>query len=484
MSRVNRLDRFLPESLRAPTADADQRRRARVVAGFALILACFALLLPAGAAVMGLWSNAAVTLGGLPIAILLLRCLRRGMSLPLLGVAIGVTLFASAFQGSIALGGIGAPPLRWLCVIPLIVILVSGPRYGLYSALVGLATTATFYAIGSFDGAPITPSLHFFDGVALLMFVVALALVFENFKRRALSELAAVNARLAAEMRERERIEADLRLAQKLESVGRLAAGIAHEIATPVQFVRDTTAFTTGAVSDVLLVLERHREVTRAVLADADARPAATAALAADDEHDVAYAVEELPPSVARMTDGLERIGAIVRSMRQLVHPMQQELAEVDLDAEIANTLALAINEYREVADLATQFGDVPRVMCRASEINQVVLNLVINASHAIRDTVVGTRTRGTLTVATRRDGDMVEIAVTDSGGGIPDTIRDKIFDPFFTTKAVGVGTGQGLAIARSAIERHGGTLTFETHLGVGTTFRARLPLVAIASAA
>ncbi len=484
MRLAYRLDRFLPESLRGATADADRRRRARVVAGFALILACFTTLIPIGAAIMGLWSNAAMTAIGLPIAAFLLWRLRKGTSLVVLGLAIGAVMYMSALQGAIALGGIGAPPLRWLCVIPLIVILVAGPRHGVYAALFGVATSGVFYAIGSFDGVPITRSLHFFDGLALMLCIVALALTFENFKASALVELASANARLAAEMKERERIEADLRLAQKLESVGRLAAGIAHEIATPVQFVRDTTAFTRDAVNDVLVVLERHRDVTRAVLANTDARAAATAAMYAEGARDVAYAVEELPPSVARMSEGLERIGAIVRSMRQLVHPAQQDLTEVDLETEITNTLALAVNEYREVADLKTDFGGVPLVMCRASEINQVVLNLVINASHAIRDVVAGTHARGTLTVATRRLGDVVEISVTDSGGGIPDTIRDKIFDPFFTTKSVGSGTGQGLAIARSAIERHGGTLVFDSELGAGTTFRARLPIVAHASAA
>jgi signal transduction histidine kinase len=473
------LDRFLPESLRGPAADADQRRRARVVAGFSVVNSVLAVLLAAGAAALGLWTNALGTIVGLPISLLLLWRLRRGTSLAILGIGIGATLYMAAVQGGIALGGIGAPPLRWLCVFPLSVILVSGPRIGLYSALVGVATSVIFFATSAPIGVPVTSKLHFLDALALTMFVVALALVFENFKRRALSELAAVNARLAAEMRERERIEADLRLAQKLEAVGRLAAGIAHEIATPVQFVRDTNAFTTEAVADILVALEGHRAVTHAVLAREDASALATTAVALEEKRDVAYAVDELPPSVARMADGLERIAGIIRSMRQLVHPAQQEVADVDLDAEIANTLALAINEYREVADLTTNFGGVPLVACRASEINQVVLNLVINASHAIRDVVEGTHARGQLVVSTRCDEGMVEIAVTDSGRGIPEPIRDKIFDPFFTTKSVGQGTGQGLAIARSALERHGGTLTFDTQLGVGTTFRARLPIAA-----
>ena len=479
MSAIQKfLDRCLPQSLHQPDANADHRRRARVVAGFSLSLGVISIAMSLGALAMGMWHNAIGTFFGFPIAAVLFWRLRQGTSVRILGAATGGTLFLTAVQGAIVLGGIGTPPATWLCVIPLIVVLVSGPRYGLAAAGAGLVASTVLYVTTAVPPA-LTATLHYLDGIALMVFVVTLALVYEHFKRRALDELASANAMLAAEMRERTRIEADLRLAQKLESVGRLAAGISHEIATPVQFVRDTTAFATEAMSDVLAILSHHQAVTQAVLERRDARDVAACAAAFEAGSDLPYYVEELPPSLARMSEGLDRIASIIRSMRQLVHPTQQDLADVDLDTEIANTLALAVNEYRDVADLETRFAGLPPVACRAGEINQVVLNLVINASHAIRDAVGTTATRGTLVVSTRLDGDVAEIAVTDSGGGIPETIRDKIFDPFFTTKSVGRGTGQGLAIARSALERHGGTLTFESTLGVGTTFRARLPVLA-----
>jgi signal transduction histidine kinase len=460
-----RLDRLLPDALRGPDADADSRRRARVVAGFAVTLGVIAVLLTAGAAAMRLWDNLPGTALGIPVALGLLWRLRRGTSLVVLGAATGLTLFVIAAQGAIALGGLGSPPVTWCYVIPLLVVLVAGPRHGLAATLVGIAIATGFYATTPAP-PPITPTLRYFDGIALAAFVLALALIYERFKQRALDELATANARLAAEMRERARVEADLRLAQKLDSVGRLAAGVAHEIATPVQYVQSTTVFVRDATADVLGVLARYRELAPAG-AGAELEAAA----------DLPYLEAELPGAIDRMSAGLDRIAHIVRSMRQLVHPAQQQLVHVALDAEIANTLALAVNEYREVADLRTRYGGLPPVRCRAGEINQIVLNLVINAAHAIGDVVRATGDRGVIEVATRRDGDVVEIAVTDSGGGIPDPIRDKVFDPFFTTKEVGRGTGQGLAIARSAIERHGGTLTFETEVGRGTTFRARLPI-------
>ena len=131
------------------------------------------------------------------------------------------------------------------------------------------------------------------------------------------------------------------------------------------------------------------------------------------------------------------------------------------------------------MADLETHFGELPTVICNLGDVNQVFLNLLINAAHAITDAVKGTNTRGKIVVSTRLDGDSVEVSISDSGTGVPEEVRTKIFDPFFTTKEVGKGTGQGLALARAVIvDKHGGTITFDTKMGAGTTFFVRLPLV------
>ena len=280
-------------------------------------------------------------------------------------------------------------------------------------------------------------------------------------------ELTLANQRLRDAAAERERIEAELRLAQKLESVGRLAAGIAHEINTPVQFVSDQVAFVRDALPGMVDAFGRYRELAAA----ADA-----AAVDADDDAD--YALGRTPAALDAALEGLGRVAAIVRSMKDFAHPDRDEKAPVDLNRAIESTLMIAAHECKYVADVATDFAALPLVRCNAGEINQAVLNLVINAAHAIRDVVGESGARGRIDVRTRCDGGEVEIAIRDTGTGIADGIRDKIYDPFFTTKEVGRGTGQGLAIVRSVVvDKHGGSLRFETAPGTGTTFFVRLPI-------
>jgi signal transduction histidine kinase len=164
--------------------------------------------------------------------------------------------------------------------------------------------------------------------------------------------------------------------------------------------------------------------------------------------------------------------------MKEFAHPDQKEMTAVDLNRAVQNTIAISRNEYKLVADVETQLEDLPPVLCHAGEVNQVVLNIIVNAAHAIEDVVKGTDRRGRITVRTHRDVGDVVISIGDTGAGIGSAIRDRIFDPFFTTKAVGRGSGQGLAIARSVIvDKHRGQLTFETVTGQGTTFHIRIPL-------
>jgi signal transduction histidine kinase len=164
--------------------------------------------------------------------------------------------------------------------------------------------------------------------------------------------------------------------------------------------------------------------------------------------------------------------------MKEFAHPDRKEMAQVDINQAVNSTLVIATNEYKYVAEVETAFEQIPPVNCYAGEINQVVLNLIVNAAHAIGDVVKGTERKGKIRVATRVLGEQVEIAISDTGKGIPVEVRSRIFDPFFTTKEVGRGTGQGLAIARAVVvDKHGGTLHFETEVGKGTTFYIRLPI-------
>ncbi len=279
------------------------------------------------------------------------------------------------------------------------------------------------------------------------------------------------------------RLENDLAQAQKLESVGRLAAGVAHEINTPVQFVSDSVSFVREAMNDLSQIVDKYRDLRNATensgQPGADVAAAAKAAAEAEDDVDLDYILENAPVALDRARDGLGRVAAIVRSMKEFAHPDRKEMAQSDLNQAIRSTLVIASNEYKYVAEVETDLSSgLPPVNCYAGEINQVVLNLIVNAAHAIGDVVKGTDKKGKIRVQTRVLDDQVEISIGDTGKGIPVEVRARIFDPFFTTKEVGKGTGQGLAIARTVVvDKHGGTLHFETEVGVGTTFFIRLPI-------
>jgi signal transduction histidine kinase len=292
------------------------------------------------------------------------------------------------------------------------------------------------------------------------------------------AELAAANASLQVEMKARLQVETDLRQAHKLESVGRLASGVAHEINTPVQFVSDSVHFLRDATADLMGVIAALQQVQRSVVDGQPSRDAADRAARAADDADLEYLVENVPKAIDRSLDGLGRVATIVRSMKEFAHPDAVEMTAVDLNRAIESTLTIARTEYKYVAEVETDFGDLPPVPCHVGDINQAVLNIVVNAAHAIADVVGASGGRGRIAIRTRHEGETVLVAITDTGGGIPEEIRDRIFDPFFTTKEVGRGTGQGLAIARSVVvDKHQGELSIETAMGRGTTFFLRLPL-------
>ncbi len=283
---------------------------------------------------------------------------------------------------------------------------------------------------------------------------------------------------IASDVSAQKAMEMELAQAQKLESVGRLAAGIAHEINTPVQYVSDNVEFLRTATGRLFALLEKQAATTNAVIEGQPATAAAELAKQAEQKARLPYLTENVPAAIDAALEGLGRVSEIVRSMKSFAHPDQGELEQIDLNAAVSSTLIVARNEYKYVADLDTQFGEVPPVACYPGELNQVVLNLVVNAAHAIGEKVGASQQRGRISVRTRAEDDWAVIEIADTGGGIPETVRERIFDPFFTTKPVGKGTGQGLAIARSVIvDKHKGQLHFETEVGVGTTFTLRIPL-------
>jgi two-component system NtrC family sensor kinase len=283
---------------------------------------------------------------------------------------------------------------------------------------------------------------------------------------------------LKKEMTEKKRVVDELSLAQKLESVGRLASGIAHEINTPVQFVSDAVHFVQGAFNDTFPLLERYRALREAAATHCVTPELIADVAAAEEAAEVGFIKEQIPKALESAIDGLGRVATLVRSMKEFAHPDQTAKASADINRALSTTLTIARNEYKYVAEIETAYGEIPQVLCHIGELNQVFLNIIVNAAHAIADAVAGSERRGLIKIATRQEGSDVVIAISDSGNGIPEAIRSKIFDPFFTTKEVGKGTGQGLAIARSVVvDKHGGAISVETEVGHGTTFLIRLPI-------
>jgi len=285
---------------------------------------------------------------------------------------------------------------------------------------------------------------------------------------------------ISTDITERKLLERQLSQAQKLESIGQLAAGIAHEINTPIQYVGDNVRFLRDSFVrleklfegyDRLLASLRSESASTPFLADVEALAKATR---------VSYLRAEIPKSIEDSLDGAGRVAEIVRAIKEFSHPGPSEKTALDINRAIESTVLVSRNEWKYVADLHTDLDpNLPLVFCVRGEFNQVILNLIVNAAHAIADVAASQPgTKGAITLSTHQDGDWVEIRVRDTGTGIPDEVQPSIFNPFFTTKGVGKGTGQGLAIAHAVIvQKHGGTITFDTEMGAGTTFKIRLPI-------
>jgi PAS domain S-box-containing protein len=282
---------------------------------------------------------------------------------------------------------------------------------------------------------------------------------------------------------ERERLELDRRVSQRLEAVGQLSAGIAHEINTPLQFVGDSISFLKDAVEEVLILTGLYREslYLDTPIPVAERRQTMREA---EEAADIEYLCERIPVAFDRTVDGISRVRSIVQAMKRFSHASSTDIAPADINDAVETTLAVCRNEYKYVAEMSLDLGEIPAVECNISEINQVFLNLIINAAQAIGEKVGSSGQIGEIKISTRVDGGDAVIEIADDGPGIPPELQDRIYEPFFTTKEVGKGTGQGLALARTTIERHSGSLKCSTAVGAGTTFTIRLPIVREPSAA
>ncbi len=284
---------------------------------------------------------------------------------------------------------------------------------------------------------------------------------------------------MGADITDRILLESQLAQAQKLESIGQLAAGIAHEINTPTQYVGDNVRFFQEAFEDFHQVVDAFQHLLQYAKQLDPGHPVIRQTEQCLADADLDYLAAEVPKAIEQTLEGVQRISAIVRSMKEFSHPGSDEMTPIDINKALTSTYTVARNEWKYVAELQTDFDpDLPLVNCFPGELNQVFLNIIINAAHAIESVLPeNSDQKGIIRISTGVIGKRVEVRISDTGCGIPDDIRHRIFDPFFTTKEVGKGTGQGLAIAHQVItEKHGGVLHVETQPGSGTTFIINLP--------
>jgi signal transduction histidine kinase len=296
------------------------------------------------------------------------------------------------------------------------------------------------------------------------------------------AELVEQKARLAKALDELRLTQGKLLQAQKLQAIGQLAAGIAHEVNTPAQYVTDNVSFLQRAFDKLSRLIEaqtqlveavRNGDVTPQALSDVDAARAAAK---------LDYLARQVPRAIEQSLEGLGQVSTIVKAMKEFSHPSGAEKQPFDIHDVIESTSIVAKNEWKYVAELQLDFDwSLPPVLLLRNEFSQVMLNLIVNAAHAIEAALpVGSSEKGKIVISTKAVGLNVEVRISDTGTGIPEAARARVFEPFFTTKEVGKGTGQGLAIAYSVVvDKHGGAISFETEEGRGSTFIVALPLAA-----
>jgi PAS domain S-box-containing protein len=277
---------------------------------------------------------------------------------------------------------------------------------------------------------------------------------------------------IVRDMTDRKHLEAQLALAQKMEAIGQLTAGVAHEINSPIQYIGDNLQFLRDAFQSILGVTGQYRACLGTALPEE--------LLRREKECDMEYLRTEVPKAIAQSLTGIERVTRLVSAMRTFSHQGPSRREPADINASIQATATISRHEWKYVADLETHLvADLPPVPCIIDQINQVILNMIVNAADAIREAIAaGLTSKGKIDITTQKQADFVQITIADTGIGIPSAIRHRIFDPFFTTKPVGKGSGQGLTIAHDIIvNKHGGQIQVNSVEKKGTTFVIQLPL-------
>lgn len=285
---------------------------------------------------------------------------------------------------------------------------------------------------------------------------------------------------IAEDVTDQKSEESRLMQAQKLQSIGQLAAGIAHEINTPIQYVRDNLRFLQDSFAEMRPLLELYQRIASGFRNGAPLEDLVATLVQTAEQADIDFCLAETPDAIGQSLEGVERVTAIVRAMKDFSHPGSEEKAPVDINRAIRSTVTISRNEWKYVADVELDLDpELPATPCLAGPLNEVILNILVNAAHAVGESLEGRpEQKGLIRIMTRRNGKWVELRIADDGTGIPEQARPYVFDPFFTTKEVGRGTGQGLAICHHiVVEKHGGEIGFETEIGHGTSFIVRLPM-------
>lgn len=289
-------------------------------------------------------------------------------------------------------------------------------------------------------------------------------------------QLTATIAALEVEKEEQKKLIAQLAEAQsqllqaeKMASIGQLAAGVAHEINNPIGFVNGNFGSLESYISDLMRLLSEYEGLESLLV---DQHPGALARVnALKQEIEIDFLREDVPQLVKESRDGLDRVKRIVQDLKDFSRVDQAEWQSANLHDCLNSTLSIVQNEVKYKAEVIKVYGDLPLVECMPSQLNQVFLNLLVNAAQAIKE-------RGQITIRTRVEQACVVVSVSDSGSGIPPDVVKRIFDPFFTTKPIGSGTGLGLSVSYSIVNRHGGRIEVDTQVGAGTTFSVWLPMV------
>jgi PAS domain S-box-containing protein len=285
---------------------------------------------------------------------------------------------------------------------------------------------------------------------------------------------------LGKDITEKKRIESQIALSQKLESIGQLAAGIAHEINTPMQYIGDNTRFLEDAFKDIISVLQEYKNIFAKFENSQVSIHLFEKVKTKEKDFDLEYLADEVPKAIEQSLEGIERVRTLILAMKNFSHPGSSEKMFSDINKGIQGTIIISKNEWKYVAEIETILDpDLPLVNCAIDQINQVILSMIINSSQAIKD-VIGNNSalKGKIVIETKYEDPFVNIIISDSGKGIPQSIMHKIFDPFFTTKDVGKGTGQGLAIAYDIIiNKHNGSIDVYSELEKGTTFIIQFPV-------